>query len=148
MLMFFLVSSFFFQAEDGIRDFHVTGVQTCALPIFGILQRLAVQPLARGLVDPRLGGECGINGINISHGNPHLCTCNQWGSCVWHSRNFPSVPHPSASALPPGLDDGRMGVRIRLMANSPASWKPRTLAATVQTASRERGRSNESTEVE
>src|SRR5690606_30063365 len=28
----FLVS-FFFQAEDGIRAFHVTGVQTCALPI-------------------------------------------------------------------------------------------------------------------
>src|SRR5690606_40670333 len=25
---------FFFQAEDGIRDFHVTGVQTCALPIW------------------------------------------------------------------------------------------------------------------
>src|SRR5690606_39484445 len=24
---------FFFQAEDGIRGFHVTGVQTCALPI-------------------------------------------------------------------------------------------------------------------
>src|SRR5690606_39512692 len=27
---------FFFQAEDGIRDFHVTGVQTCALPIFRV----------------------------------------------------------------------------------------------------------------
>src|SRR5437870_1946144 len=26
-------SFFFFQAEDGIRDGHVTGVQTCALPI-------------------------------------------------------------------------------------------------------------------
>src|SRR5690606_40154204 len=26
--------TFFFQAEDGIRDFHVTGVQTCALPIY------------------------------------------------------------------------------------------------------------------
>ena len=26
---------FFFQAEDGIRDYDVTGVQTCALPIFG-----------------------------------------------------------------------------------------------------------------
>src|SRR5690606_40533458 len=24
------------QAEDGIRDFHVTGVQTCALPIYGL----------------------------------------------------------------------------------------------------------------
>src|SRR5690606_20488608 len=30
-----LLVSFFFQAEDGIRDFHVTGVQTCALPIYG-----------------------------------------------------------------------------------------------------------------
>src|SRR5690606_40648728 len=30
---------FFFQAEDGIRDFHVTGVQTCALPIFNRLSR-------------------------------------------------------------------------------------------------------------
>src|SRR5690606_39515861 len=27
---------FFFRAEDGIRDFHVTGVQTCALPIYVI----------------------------------------------------------------------------------------------------------------
>ena len=31
---FLLLLFFFFQAEDGIRDrFHVTGVQTCALPI-------------------------------------------------------------------------------------------------------------------
>src|SRR3989440_8719617 len=30
--MFFF---FFFQAEDGIRDLIVTGVQTCALPIYG-----------------------------------------------------------------------------------------------------------------
>src|SRR5688500_19490414 len=27
------LSHFFFQAEDGIRDYKVTGVQTCALPI-------------------------------------------------------------------------------------------------------------------
>src|SRR2546430_15574386 len=32
MMIFF----FFFQAEDGIRDLTVTGVQTCALPIFRI----------------------------------------------------------------------------------------------------------------
>src|SRR5690606_40358257 len=31
---------FFFQAEDGIRDFHVTGVQTCALPIFLLCRNL------------------------------------------------------------------------------------------------------------
>src|SRR5690625_6949913 len=29
----FSFGGFFFQAEDGIRDGHVTGVQTCALPI-------------------------------------------------------------------------------------------------------------------
>src|SRR5690606_40822947 len=29
-----IILNFFFQAEDGIRDFHVTGVQTCALPIY------------------------------------------------------------------------------------------------------------------
>src|SRR5258706_7359456 len=28
---------FFFQAEDGIRDWSVTGVQTCALPIYAAL---------------------------------------------------------------------------------------------------------------
>src|SRR5215475_3413028 len=43
---------FFFQAEDGIRDFHVTGVQTCALPIWpwalpflGLLLSIATGPL-------------------------------------------------------------------------------------------------------
>src|SRR5690606_41017422 len=39
----------FFQAEDGIRDFHVTGVQTCALPIYSIvLKRFA----ERSVVEP------------------------------------------------------------------------------------------------
>src|SRR2546426_7341065 len=32
---------FFFQAEDGIRDYKVTGVQTCALPISISRRRLA-----------------------------------------------------------------------------------------------------------
>ena len=31
-----LCVNFFFQAEDGIRDHCVTGVQTCALPISSI----------------------------------------------------------------------------------------------------------------
>src|SRR5256885_2480650 len=32
---------FFFQAEDGIRDYKVTGVQTCALPIFKNIRELS-----------------------------------------------------------------------------------------------------------
>src|SRR5699024_11916120 len=35
---------FFFQAEDGIRDRNVTGVQTCALPIFTYGNIIAVHP--------------------------------------------------------------------------------------------------------
>src|SRR5690625_4940139 len=42
-LMSSTCSFFFFQAEDGIRDGHVTGVQTCALPIydFGVVAEIA-----------------------------------------------------------------------------------------------------------
>src|SRR5438270_7669232 len=34
LLLFYFFFFFFFQAEDGIRDLTVTGVQTCALPIW------------------------------------------------------------------------------------------------------------------
>src|SRR5436305_13220068 len=37
-----MVGHFFFQAEDGIRDADVTGVQTCALPIYGKVLRRKV----------------------------------------------------------------------------------------------------------
>src|SRR5256886_10197714 len=40
---------FFFQAEDGIRDLTVTGVQTCALPIS---QLVAGHPVRLVLLDP------------------------------------------------------------------------------------------------
>src|SRR5207247_6914710 len=41
---------FFFQAEDGIRDPLVTGVQTCALPIFVTVLGLSVPGLIGGSV--------------------------------------------------------------------------------------------------
>src|SRR2546425_4496674 len=47
------LSFFFFQAEDGIRDKLVTGVQTCALPIYRIAVasgRIAMSPAAFRLV--------------------------------------------------------------------------------------------------
>src|SRR5256885_6925405 len=40
---------FFFQAEDGIRDYKVTGVQTCALPIYPTAHHLAEQRLSERL---------------------------------------------------------------------------------------------------
>src|SRR6266853_2134231 len=69
LLVFFFF--FFFQAEDGIRDLTVTGVQTCALPISGgdlvLAQaarrlRAAVPPSATvarwGSEERRVGKEC------------------------------------------------------------------------------------------
>src|SRR5437868_13987811 len=43
MSAFNLCCFFFFQAEDGIRDRNVTGVQTCALPIclYGVAPRVS-----------------------------------------------------------------------------------------------------------
>src|SRR5207249_7719655 len=48
---------FFFQAEDGIRDRNVTGVQTCALPI---LQRPAAQLKVVWLEPQRLVEAAGL----------------------------------------------------------------------------------------
>src|SRR2546430_11314925 len=46
ILIFFF---FFFQAEDGIRDLTVTGVQTCALPIFVFVEKDRLGRVARNL---------------------------------------------------------------------------------------------------
>src|SRR5207253_5366098 len=54
---------FFFQAEDGIRDGHVTGVQTCALPIsfiFGLLPLWVAS--GAGSVSRRILGTAVITG--------------------------------------------------------------------------------------
>src|SRR5690625_6886340 len=45
---------FFFQAEDGIRDGHVTGVQTCALPISVRDIAVGVKEITLATADPQL----------------------------------------------------------------------------------------------
>ena len=51
---FIIYFFFFFQAEDGIRDHCVTGVQTCALPI-ALLQREMVSINGGGAATARIG---------------------------------------------------------------------------------------------
>src|SRR5689334_24372677 len=73
LLLLFFFFFFFFQAEDGIRDGTVTGVQTCALPILRrvhivLVAEQAELPAARDLAADighrqrrllRTGGRCG-----------------------------------------------------------------------------------------
>src|SRR2546429_4166973 len=55
---------FFFQAEDGIRDVAVTGVQTCALPIcHGVDLKSKAIYGREGLVGARKRGEIGIHAV-------------------------------------------------------------------------------------
>src|SRR5690625_3109827 len=65
MVVFFF---FFFQAEDGIRDGHVTGVQTCALPIFAYNLPLTImiltgfyQSLSREIEEAAIMDGCSIH---------------------------------------------------------------------------------------
>src|SRR5690606_39792938 len=50
----FYFLNFFFQAEDGIRDFHVTGVQTCALPICVVGVEISGIAVVAGAVGDRV----------------------------------------------------------------------------------------------
>src|SRR5688500_3755778 len=78
--MVFKLIYFFFQAEDGIRDYKVTGVQTCALPIYKTMT-VNVTPTAKTCTIPgsiniqALGVDpqytftiTGPGGVNITHG--------------------------------------------------------------------------------
>src|SRR5690554_7674071 len=53
---FIRIVFFFFQAEDGIRDADVTGVQTCALPISSVISTNSMSPPS-----------CSKNGRNCSN---------------------------------------------------------------------------------
>src|SRR5256886_2858790 len=59
---------FFFQAEDGIRDLTVTGVQTCALPIYFISENAVITGDYRGIqdLDIELNGPTGPGQLVIT----------------------------------------------------------------------------------
>src|SRR5690606_39314737 len=101
--------SFFFQAEDGIRDFHVTGVQTCALPIF--------RSRRRGRPRRRSGG--GRREPPDRRARP-LVRFLRGGS-----ERAPRAPLPRSGLRPrSGLKIGRASCRERVkMSGGGGSWK-------------------------
>src|SRR5690606_22401666 len=63
----------FFQAEDGIRDFHVTGVQTCALPIYTLNGNPEIETII-----PNSGVIAGVYVQAISAYAPHPNAAKLW----------------------------------------------------------------------
>src|SRR5215203_6688337 len=59
---------FFFQAEDGIRDIGVTGVQTCALPICTV----SISGVYGGMVDPMPMMQLFDKGVQLRMGQAHV----------------------------------------------------------------------------
>src|SRR5699024_11460234 len=85
---------FFFQAEDGIRDRNVTGVQTCALPIF--------------IVSTIVLNRSGYN----KDGTPTNELGNGWGyyDCGMHNMNLILKPTElGLSTLVMGIRDEKIG---------------------------------------
>src|SRR5690348_17800590 len=80
---------FFFQAEDGIRDGRVTGVQTCALPIFFVPARVHRRALPLSL-------QC------MSSHPPHTCL---------HRRKCAQF-HESPRSAAPALGRDRKSTRL------------------------------------
>ena len=67
---------FFFQAEDGIRDYDVTGVQTCALPISINLDELSYKIYRSGLgiAIAEVQGETGYTDLDLNYEEQYCYT--------------------------------------------------------------------------
>src|SRR2546421_6180177 len=74
--VFVLFFFFFFQAEDGIRDLIVTGVQTCALPIWIACVRGTSATIIGSLWNAPLSTALSGSAPGIAEGFPKL-----WMSC-------------------------------------------------------------------
>src|ERR671918_2854573 len=85
---------FFFQAEDGIRDYKVTGVQTCALPI-------------SSHHSPEPGCTCGIHAVKdparLARAGRSTAVVGRvaiWGRVIEHSKGYRAeLAYPSRLAL-------------------------------------------------
>src|SRR5437660_6868973 len=79
---------FFFQAEDGIRDGHVTGVQTCALPIW----QLPTAFRRQNLLELCAGRPEFFPVSRLSAGSLERFQCVRVNRHLWHSTRTQNVP--------------------------------------------------------
>src|SRR5436305_4768376 len=102
MLVYLLLFFFFFQAEDGIRDADVTGVQTCALPISA---------------DARSGDDDFLHGRGLG-GRRFLRRCRRCQGCQRRGAAAPQQRRQRLAPTPDRSEERRVGKECR------SRWAP------------------------
>src|SRR5438132_14028151 len=105
---------FFFQAEDGIRDHCVTGVQTCALPICGPSSR-SIRAMTYGAFAANVGVGARCTTLKVWRSEERRvgkeCRSGRWPALEKKKRKYRASEWLSATtwrvASARGSDDGR-----------------------------------------
>src|SRR5256885_15868873 len=132
-----MILFFFFQAEDGIRDYKVTGVQTCALPISGLTLGLVLPGRGTG-PGGAAAGPLVMPFVRIAPDNTVTLICKhlEAGQGVWTGlpaivaeeldASWDQMRVESAPAQVPMYGNLAMGGKIQLTGGSTAvanSWQ-------------------------
>src|SRR5207247_4451868 len=96
---------FFFQAEDGIRDPLVTGVQTCALPIFARQSETSILRYHQGIA------------VEILHSRfllPHMRETSWYEAGLIHLQSLPAMVTCQVLDPKPRSEERRVGKECEL----------------------------------
>src|SRR5690606_39445457 len=94
---------FFFQAEDGIRAFHVTGVQTCALPILREHMQYEIK---------QLHDQLGVTVVYVTHDQSEALTMSD-RIAVFHEGRIQQIADPRTIYEHPRPEERRVGQERR-----------------------------------
>src|SRR5205807_2800806 len=113
---------FFFQAEDGIRDYKVTGVQTCALPISSAAETRALPSTGRAVAACASGtGAIEVRKAAVTAATSvltHTTAAVIWLECTGSHRAPRAAPRPARSR---DRDNARRQIRRDAPARPPSS---------------------------
>src|SRR5256886_8389189 len=105
---------FFFQAEDGIRDLTVTGVQTCALPICSF----AVGVVSKAAPDRLIAAKHGAGSVVVGLGKGEMFIASDIPAILSHTRDVVILEDGEVAVVTSG------GVVLSTLDDQPVQREP------------------------